>query len=328
MTSHIPSRSIEAKRYLADLLPFVESARCGSFSGAARALLLTPSAISKSIARLERGFDVRLFVRTTRQLRLTPDGQLFMTQVEHALSTLGEAVETLGDAKDEPAGRVRISSLAAFGRHFILPLIPKLLEQFPKLELELHFDDGTPDPIAERYDLALRSAPLLAQNAVARRVALLPLVLVASPRYLETHGVPQHPQELAQHACVSIRLPSGQPARWVLTHAQDGNMFRHQPQGRLVLSEQPADALVDSALAGLGVTAIAACMVLHELRSGRLKLLLPEWRLKSGAEFFLQYPNRARLPARVRASAEFLIGGLARDERLMQGPSELACFAA
>lgn len=320
---------------LSDLIPFVEAARRGSFSAAAAKLQVTPSAVSKSIARLERALDTRLFTRSTRQLQLTAEGQLLFDQVEKAFAEVDEAVETLSDAREQVSGLIRISTLTAFGRHFVLPLLPELQRRYPQLHVELQFDDGRTDLIAGGFDLAIRRGPIREQSWVARRLCILPLILVASPAYLASRGVPRTPDQLAAHECVSIRFPSGRRAKWLFTAGEGpssdrpaGSALLHQPQGRLVVSEQPADALVDAAVMGLGVTAIAACFVLHHLREGRLRLLLPAYRLERDSEMFVQYPTRRHVPLRVRATAEFLLERMAADERLCLCREELLAYAA
>lgn len=319
------------RRYLGDLLPFVESARSGSFSAAARKLQLTPSAVSKSIARLEKALDARLFLRSTRQLELTAEGQMLLDRIDSAFASVDEAIDALHEARQEPAGLVRVSVLAAFGRLWVMPLLQALMRQHPKLDIELQLDDGTADLIADRFDLAIRRGPLRAQNSVARHLGSLPLVLVASPAYLSERGVPRHPSDLAEHDCVSVRFPSGRRAKWVfrgLASASSPTATHIEPRGRLVLSEQPADALVDAAVAGFGITAIAASFVLPQLQRGELKLLLPDYQLGSPVEMYLQYPDRAHLPMRVRVVADYLQAQLQNNASLRVGPAELRDHAA
>lgn len=311
-----------------DLFPFVEAARRGSFSAAARQLQVTPSAISKSIARLEKALDVRLFNRSTRQLQLTTDGQLFFERLSGALEGIDAAVESLDEARHTPSGLVRVSTIVAFGRHFVLPLVRDFHARYPHVELEFQFDDGTPDLIQGRFDIAIRRGPLREGRSVARQLCVLPLVLVASPDYLAQRGVPETPDDLAAHECVSVRFPSGRHAKWLFTRVHDAATFAHQPKGRLVVSEQPADTLIDAALMGTGITAISACFALPWLRSGELKLVLPGYRLERDSEVFIQYPHREHLPLKVRVFSEFLIERLRSDEHLLCRPDMLDAFSA
>jgi DNA-binding transcriptional LysR family regulator len=314
-----------------DLFPFVEAARRGSFSAAARQLQVTPSAISKSIARLEKALDARLFNRSTRQLQLTSEGQLFFERLSGALEGIDIAVESLHEARHTPSGLVRVSTIVSFGKYFVLPLVRDFQERYPHVELEFQFDDGTPDLIQGRFDVAIRRGPLREGGSIARLLCSLPLVLVASPAYLAQRGIPRKPSDLTHHECVSIRFPSGRRAKWVLSArnaAKREEDYVHHPNGRLVVSEQPADILVDAALMGAGVTAIAACFALPWLRSGELKLLLPDYRLERDSEVFVQYPHREHLPLKVRVFSEFLIERLRSDERLLCQPDTLKIFSA
>lgn len=314
-----------------DLFPFVEAARRGSFSAAARQLQVTPSAISKSIARLEKALDARLFQRSTRQLQLTTEGQLFFERLSGALEGIDAAVESLSEARHTPSGLVRVATIVSFGKHFVLPLVRDFHVRYPHVELELQFDDGTPDLIQGRFDLAIRRGPLREGRSVARQLCLLPLILVASPDYLAQRGIPKRPSDLIDHECVSIRFPSGRRAKWLFTaRGADRRVSDHvhYPKGRLVVSEHPADTLVDAALMGAGVTAIAASFALPWLRSGELKLLLPDYRLERDSEVFIQYPHREHLPLKVQVFSEFLIERLRSDERLLCRPETLVAYGA
>lgn len=308
------------RRDLTDFVPFMEAARQGSFSAAARILQQTPSAVSKSIARLERSLSTRLFNRSTRQLQLTAEGQAFFDKLQQAFAGIDDAIDALSEARHDPSGLVRISTIVAFGKHFVMPLVREMLAAYPRIELEIQFDDGTPDMIAQGFDLAIRRGPVRDKNTVARRIASLPLIVVASPEYLAAHGIPRTPADLASHECVSIRFPSGRRPKWIFMPARSSGSraqpIIHYPKGRLVVSEQPADTLVQAALMGAGVTAIAGCFVLEHLRAGRLQVLLPGYRIEPDAEVHLQYAHRAQIPLRVRTVADFLIEHLAQDERL------------
>jgi LysR family transcriptional activator of dmlA len=313
-----------------DLFPFVEAARRGSFSAAARHLQVTPSAVSKSIARLEKALNVSLFNRSTRQFQLTVAGQQFYERLGVALQDIENALESLDEARQTPTGLVRLSTMVSFGKHFVLPLVTDFHARYPEVALEIQFDDGTPDLIRERFDLAIRRGPLREGRSVARLLCTLPLVLVASPGYLARRGIPQSPEDLTGHECISVRFPFGRHAKWSF-RAATGPIERtyvHHPQGRLVVSEQPADTLVDAALMGAGVTAIAACFALPGLRSGALKLLLPDYLLDRDSEVFIQYPHREHLPLKVRVFSDFLLDRLRDDERLLCTVETLIPYSA
>lgn len=307
-----------------DLFFFVEAARRGSFSAAARSLLVTPSAVSKSIARLEKAIGARLFNRSTRHLQLTTEGQLFFERLGSALDAIDTAVESIDESRQTPSGLVRLAATASFGRAFVLPLVKEFLDLYPQVSLEIQFDDGTPNFIQQRFDIAIRRGPLTEGRTVARHLCTVPLALVASPDYLARRGIPRTPADLARHECVSIRFASGRPAKWTFVpkrkKAGEGVSYTHHPQGRFVVSDNPAEALVDSAMMGLGVTAIAAYFVRPFIDAGQLKLLLPDYTLERDSEIFIQYPHRELLAPKVRVFSEFLVERLRADDRLAYSP--------
>lgn len=315
-----------------DLFPFVEAARRGNFSAAARVLQVTPSAVSKSIARLEKALGARLFNRSTRHQQLTPEGQQFYQRMQAAMRDIDAAVESLSEARQKPSGLLRISTLLSFGQHFILPLVPEFHALYPQVELELQFDDGTPDIIQEQFDLAIRRGPIREGLSVARKLCTFPLVLVASPAYLARHGVPRSPKDLAGHECVSVRFPSGRRAKWTFTPLAPDlarvQIHTHHPRGRLVMSKEPVDTLVHAALMGTGVAAVAACFIMPWLHSGELKILLPDYRLERDPEVFIQYPHREHVPLKVRVFSEFLVERLRDDKRLLCDRPALKTYAA
>lgn len=314
-----------------DLFPFVKAARLGSFSAAARALQQTPSAVSKSVARLESDLGVRLFNRNTRQLQLTDIGSAFFEAMAGSISRIDAAVESAREMQRGPAGVVRVSSITSFGRHFLVPVVKGFQQRYPLVKLEIQFDDGTPDLIAEGFDVAIRRGEAKGARTVARKLASLPLILVATPEYLRARGIPKHPDDLAAHDCVSIRFPSGRYAQWKFrdtgSKASMGETFVHSPRGPLIVSEQPVDALVDAAKMGLGVVAVAASFVLPLLKDGTLKILLSQFHLERNAEVFLQYPHREFLSPRVQAFTNYLMERLREDDRLTVSREDLRQFS-
>src|SRR5687767_4913992 len=184
-------------KQLQGLLAFVEAATTGSLTAAAERLEVTPAAVSKSLARLEAQLGVRLLNRSTRRLSLTAEGAGFLAKARLALRALDDAVDEVSQAARVPAGRVRISVGIAFGRRWVLPLLPVLTRQHPALSIELDLDNRPVDLVAEGFDIGIRGAVLEDSSLVARRVCRLPVVLVASPAYLKQAGVPVSVDELS-----------------------------------------------------------------------------------------------------------------------------------
>lgn len=177
-------------------------------------------------------------------------------------------------------------------------------------------------------DVAIRRGPLRESKSIARPLSRLPLILVASNIYLQRHGIPKKPEDLAQHKCVSVRFPSsGKRAYWSFTHRLSKAQHIHYPSQGLLLSEHPADTLVDAALLGCGITAIAACFALPWLHSGDLKIVFSDYQIEKDSEIFIQYLHREYLPLKVRTFSDFLIENLRQDERLTCKPETLVNFS-
>lgn len=309
---------------LQGLLSFAESARVGSLSAAARKLDLTPAAVSKNVLRLEEELGVRLFNRSTRRLRLTAEGEVFLRRAESVLRELDEAVAEIGRATDIPAGRVRISVGASFGRHWVVPALPELLSRFPGLQLEVDLENRQVDLVGEGFDIGIRGGIIGDSSLIARRVCSLPLVLVASPDYLARRGVPRALAALNEHCCVTVRFASGAQPPWQFR--VDGELIEQTPVAQLAVTEP--EAAVDLAVAGAGITQAGLHHVLPYLRSGRLKLLLSGIHAPGVREIVLHYPHRQYLAPRVRVTVDHLLQSFAAATDLHQRVSDVQQYAA
>jgi DNA-binding transcriptional LysR family regulator len=293
---------------LQGLVSFVESAAGGSFTAAAKRLELTPAAVSKNVIKLEQQLQVRLFNRSTRRLKLTGEGEAFLAKAIEALRLLDDAVNEVTQAGGDAAGRVRISAGISFGRRHVMPLLPVLAQQHPRLQLELNLDNRAVDLVAEGFDIGLRGGFVRDSSLVARRVAHLQVVLVASPAYLRRHGVPGTPAELPSHQLLGVRFSSGQVAVWRFrkgTGRAGGTVTEWEPGAQVSVSDP--DSLVDLALAGHGIAQIGLHHVAPYLRSGRLKVLLHGQHDPGEREIVLHYPHRQFLSTRVRVVVDGLL---------------------
>ena len=290
---------------LQGLVSFIEAAGAGSFTAAAQRLDLTPAAVSKNVARLEGELQVRLFQRTTRRLTLTGEGETFLASAAPALAELDAAVGAMAQRRDEPVGRVRISVGVAIGRRHVQPLLPRLLDQYPRLSIELSLDNRSIDLVAEGFDIGIRGGFVRDSSWVARRVCKLPMVLVASPAYLARHGVPQTPQALLNHQLLGVRLVDGLVSPWRFRKPGARSVQSIEPSARLWSSDP--DSLVDLALAGEGICQTGLHHVIQPLQAGRLKLLLQSQHHADEREIVLHYPHRRFLSPRVRVVVDALL---------------------
>ncbi len=299
---------------LALLESFTMAADAGSFTAAGARLDLTPAAVSKNVARLESQLGVRLFNRSTRQLRLTAEGEAFHARATAALRMLDEAVAEVGRVRGAAVGRVRISVGVSFGRRYVLPLLPALAAAHPELQIELSLDNRAVDLLGEGYDIGIRGGVIEASGLVARRIARLPLVLVASPAYLRERGVPATPADLARHRLLGVRLPSGQEIAWRFRKPGGRGSIEVGLQAQLWLSDP--EALLDPALAHAGIAQLGLHHAMPFLRSGRLKAVLTRLHDPGQREIVLHYPHRQYLAPRVRVTVDALLAGLAKDRDL------------
>lgn len=189
---------------------FVEAARRESFSAAARALGVSPGAVSQNVRTLEDRLEARLFTRTTRQVRLTAEGRRFLDRCAPALEALTEAAAELREERAAVRGRLRITSTTAFGRAHVLPALVAFQDLHPELEAELSLTDGFVDIVAEGFDLAIRAGVLPDSYLVARLLLPVTPMLCAAPAYLAVRGGPASLDDLADHRLIGMRSTPSQ----------------------------------------------------------------------------------------------------------------------
>lgn len=284
-----------------EMAVFVEVARKGSFSAAARRLQLSPSAVSKLVTRMEERLGSRLFNRTTRKLSLTEGGQRYFSRCVEILADIDAAEELLAGYQHAPKGELIVSCSPGFARFQLLPLIPRFLEQHPELELNLQTAGEKVDLLSHNIDVAIRLGNLKDSTLVARKLGESYRVVCASPQYLEVHGTPKKADDLASHNCLTISADK-EFNRWTLTRGKKQQVVT--VSGNLVSNS--VDSMYEMALQGLGVINLAEFIVGRELKSGRLVPLLKNYRSDSQL-IHAVYPHRRHLPAKVRVFIDFLL---------------------
>ena len=281
---------------------FVRVVEAGSFSAAARALRMTPSAVSKLIARLETRLGARLVSRSTRKLLLTPEGAAFYESGLRILADMA-AAEREAAAGAAPRGRLRVNTYVPFGVHRLIPLLPRFLERYPEISVDLVLTDSVIDLMAERADVAIRAGPLGESRLVARKLGQSPVVVVAAPSYLERHGTPLTPADLDTHNRMGfgfVRHIDG----WPFLDAQ-GNAVMIPITGNAQVSDGEAMRLMT--LAGAGISRLARWHVAADIAAGRLVPLLEDFNPGDEEATHAVYVGQGRhLPARVRAFLDFL----------------------
>lgn len=287
---------------------FVRSADAGSFSEAARRLGLSPAAVSKSVAKLESNLGVRLFQRSTRNLKLTEAGERFLQEVGGSLAVIQNAVANLANVGGQPAGSLKVSMGNAFGREHIVPLLDDFLTQYPAIVPDWHFDNRQVDLIAEGFDAAIGGGFELPSGLVARQLAPAHVVLLASPSYLASKPTITHPDQLNEHSGIYIRSPqTGRIRPWALVNSQPTRNKEQIPINmRVRMSMSDPGASLDAAEQGLGIAVAAMPNALPYLESNRLVRVLPDWYADAGS-LSLYFSAQKLLPAKTRAFVDFIV---------------------
>jgi len=278
----------------------------GSFVRAAEALGLTPSGVSRAIARLEARIGVRLVDRTTRSLHLTDEGRLLYANINPLVLGIEDAVTRTAGSAASVRGRLRVNTDAFTSRLLLSPHIGRFLDLYPELSLELIARDQLGDLVAEGFDIAVRFGEPPSSSLVARKLLDTRIVTVATPSYLKRHGRPAKPADLANHVCIQVRSPlTGQPFPWEF---QRGRRVIEVPtSGRLLLTD--VGTILGTCLSGVGVAQIKALGIQELLDDGKLIDLFPDWPDERFPLYAL-YPSRHLPAAKVRAFIDFVMAAI------------------
>ena len=291
-----------ALRNLDDLSVFVHVVEHHSFSAAARDLHLAPKTVSKQIARLEQALGTTLFERNTRNLRITSEGRAIAERARVALAVLEEVQELATGGSQELRGTIRLTAPTPFGRKFVAPAIHDFCRLHPRVGFDLRLSDQVQDLYSGDLDLAIRMGELADSRLVARRVAQNRRILAASPAYLETHGHPVQPEDLAQHNCLVFAYPGLLQGTWPLRKGRREKTV--EVNG--TLCSDSVDVLHAWCLAGLGISLRETWDVHEELRDGRLVRVLPQWEA-TPSKISLVRARREPVPRRLTAFSDFLL---------------------
>jgi DNA-binding transcriptional LysR family regulator len=295
---------------------FIRVVETGSFSAVSRESQLSQSAVTRQIAQLEQHFSARLFHRTTRRLSLTDDGQGLLTHARHLIDAADEMETALGRQSHSPTGLVRLGTSIA-GGHFLAPRLPELLARYPGLKVELVMRDQFSDMVDERLDLAWRSGEIADASLVIRRIGQLGRAVVAAPIYLERHGAPSVPEDLAAHTCM-IHDFMPDPELWRFT-GPDGPVSV-RVNGGFLANDSAAVRL--AARAGHGIALLPEIQLIDDLRAGRLYRLLNDYPSEI-VPVHIVYPSRRNLAPRTRVVMDFLVEQAREIAALLEAGAEV-----
>lgn len=284
---------------ISDLEIFARIAAAGNMSAAGRELGLSPAVISKRLSHMEERLGARLFQRTTRQLKLTEAGEGFFQKIIGILDSIEEAEAYVSALNHKVAGLLRVTTPVGFAGQHIAPLLPEFMKRYPDLSIEFILRDDMVDIVGESIDVAIRIAELNDSSLVARKIAPCRRVMCATPDYLEKHGIPRTLSDLQKHVCLT---ESHRPV-WKLL-GPDGKTETVRTTSRLRTN---CGLMVHEAhLQGMGIALRSTWAVSQELRSGRLRIVLPEYRENTGVAVYAVYPCRQYVPAKLKAFVDFL----------------------
>lgn len=285
----------------ADLRAFVRVMDRGSFSSAAKDLGLTPSAVSKLIARLEDRLGVRLLARSTRRLALTPEGETFLARARRIVADIEEAEAEVMQARGSPRGRLRINAGTAFGLHQLAPALADFLSRYQEIDLDLSITDRLVDLIEEQADIAVRSGHVPDGPFIQRKIADLQRVICAAPSYLKRRGTPAVAADLKQHDCIVV---AGRGLnRWPFNIRGGIDVVEVRPR----VSTDDAEAALRLAIEGAGIVRLSDVIVGKPLHEGQLVALLTDSHHVEPFPLAAFYPaGRQRLP-RVAVFIDFLV---------------------
>jgi len=284
---------------LTDMEIFARVVGAGSMSAAGREMNLSPAVVSKRIRRLEDKLGTRLLQRTTRQIAMTESGHGFYERVVAILASVEEAEAFVSRGSATARGTLKVAAPTSFGRLHIAPHLGKFLTENPDLNVSLDLDDGFVDIVGDGYDLAIRIAELSDSSLVARRLAPVHRILVAAPEYISKYGQPSSIEDLAEnHVC----LAAANQDPWRLMGPEGIVSIRTGAPVKTNSSEVVRECV----LAGVGVALRSTWDVGPELRDGRLRIILPEYRASKDVGLHAVYPSRRFLPAKVRVFIDYL----------------------
>lgn len=294
---------------------FVRVVEYGNFSAAARALHLTPSAISKLISRLEDRLGVSLVVRSTRGLQLTREGEVFYDRAQKIVADIEQSERMVTHASDEASGILSVNANIPFAQHYLQPIIPDFLEAYPAIILNLVQSDLPVDLIYERADVAIRTGDLEDSSLKARKLLDSPRHVVAAPQYLEKFGAPSRPGDLKNHNCLNFNMKRSLDI-WPFHEKKGSSMERvDQPVSGNIRVDN-GETMRRLAIGGLGFARFSEFHILPDIRAGRLVPVLEEFNPGDREPVHALFVNQAHLASRIRVFLDFVIKAIKSDPRL------------
>lgn len=289
--------------HLDDLVAFLAVGRERSFTKAAAKLGVSQSSLSHTIRQLESRLGVRLLTRTTRSVSPTDSGQRLIQSLGPRFEEIDAELAAVSELRDKPAGTIRITTMEYATEAILLPKLAKLMREYPKIKVEIIIDYGLTDIVAERYDAGVRSGEQVAKDMIAVRVGPdLRMAVVGAPSYFRNRSEPKKPQDLIDHNCINLRLPS-HGALYAWEFEKGGRELKVRVEGQMTFNS--STQMLKAALAGYGLAYLPEGIVLAHVTKGRLKLVLADW-CQPYSGYHLFYPSRRQSSAAFKLVVEAL----------------------
>ncbi len=285
-----------------EMMVFVQVVEAGSFSEAARLMMMTPSTVSKLVARLENRLGIRLIERSTRRLALTKEGEFYYERSQQLLTSLDETEQQIAQGGAEPEGLIRVSSSVTFGVAALEPILPAFWEAYPGIVIDLSLSDETVDLYLDRTDVAIRVGKLADSNLMARKIGTTQRRIVASPAYLEKWGKAETPEDLLKHNCLGFNFRRANPV-WPMR--EGGSIVERMFSGSMLVNN--GETIRRMAIAGVGIGRIADYHVRGAIARGELVELLADSTVSDFDDIHALYRGAQLMPARVRAFLDFTV---------------------
>ncbi len=281
---------------LVELNTFRAVVEANSFTGAAKQLGTSTAAVSRRVSSLECALGVKLLHRTTRKIDPTEAGKQFYEDVQNILCTLDEAEERVREGRRIIKGTLRVAAPSSFGVHCLAPILPDFMKQHSEIKAHLHLEDRSTDLVADGIDVAIRIGFLKDSSLVATRIGTVPRVFCASPEYLDQHGEPKHPSDLAAHDCLHYSL---------ISKAEEWNLDVERIEINGPLSTNNGEVLKEAAIQGMGIIMLPGFIVQNAIRDGRLRSILPDHCPEPFGMYAVRL-SRNFTPAKVRLFIDYL----------------------
>nr|WP_067292098.1 LysR family transcriptional regulator [Marinobacterium profundum] len=286
---------------ISDLYFFVTLSRNQSLAAAARDLDITPSAVTKRLALMEKRLGVRLVNRTTRKISLTTEGEIYLSRAVLILSDIDEMELLVSNRKETPGGLLRVNAPLGFGRRYLSPVVSEFIKLYPEVEVQLTLTDAPVNLPDKSIDVVIRFGDIPDSRLVARKVADNRRLLCAAPSYLAQHGRPNSAAELSGHNCIVLRQNNQSSSLWRLTRGDRTESIKVHTR----LSTNDGEVALKWALDGHGILMRAEWDLAKYVRSGRLELLLEDYSTPP-ADIYAVYLEKANLSAKVAVFVDYL----------------------